>query len=338
MLKSSIALFVLLLAFDVAPSGSCGNNNNNGGGDANKKAERPLDENTNIAAASPTPDRAGNQNMETEFKVLSGGNHSSIEGGFVVVARDAETYQELRALDANLPEQTAEFFKTNAVVAAFLGERNTGGYAVNVRRVEGGVVSVTASSPAKGGIVTQVITSPFKIVAVPVGEGGRLEVIADEAYTRGMRMFKVTSGEFTMSGGIAGRSEQFRLGGTLRVGKLGKIMTVEFALRSAGEGKARELKTIASGVASDVSPQSGARAAGEQKGFVLANVDAGSLVDYPRSALRATVQFNSNDKLAIMFQSQPSNVADGFMGTGKLEAVASAVTNSPGAPKRRSEQ
>ncbi|MEJ7576457.1 MAG: protease complex subunit PrcB family protein [Pyrinomonadaceae bacterium] len=335
MLKSSIALFALLLAFDLAPSGSCSNNSNSG--DANKKSERPFSENGNVAVASPTPERAGNQNMGTEFKVLSGGNHSSIEGGFVVVARDAETYRELRALDAKLPEQTTDFFKTNAVVAAFLGERNTGGYSVNVRQAEGGVVSVTASVPAKGGIVTQVITSPFKIVVVPVGEGGRLDVSADEAYTRGMRMFKVTSGEFTMSGGIAGRSEQFGLGGTVRSGKLGKIASVEFSLRSAGEGKARELKTIASGVASDVSSESGARAAGEQKGFALASVDAGSLVDYPRSPLRATIQFNPNDKLTIMFQSQPSNVADGFTGTGKLEAVA-ATTNSPGAPKRGSEQ
>ncbi|MBA2503650.1 MAG: protease complex subunit PrcB family protein [Pyrinomonadaceae bacterium] len=334
MLKPSIALFALLLAFDVAPLGSCGNNSNSG--DDNKKGERPFNENGNVAAASPTPERAGNQNMGTEFKVLSGGNHSSIEGGGVVVARDAETYRELRALDANLPEQTAEFFKTNAVIAAFLGERNTGGYSVNVRRAEGGSVSVTASAPAKGGIVTQVITSPFKIVALPVGEGGRLEVSASDAFTAGMRLFKVTAGEFTMSGGIAGRSEQYGLGGTLRVGKLGKITTVEFALRSTGEGKARELKTIASGVASDVSSESGTRAAGEQKGFALANVDAGSLVDYPRSPLRATIQFNPNDKLMIMLQSQPSNVADGFMGTGKLEAVA--ATNSPGAPKGRSEQ
>lgn len=37
MLKSSIALFALLLAFDLAPSGSCSNNSNSG--DANKKVK-----------------------------------------------------------------------------------------------------------------------------------------------------------------------------------------------------------------------------------------------------------------------------------------------------------
>ncbi|MBA2339952.1 MAG: protease complex subunit PrcB family protein [Pyrinomonadaceae bacterium] len=332
MLKTSLALFALLLAFDVAPSGACSGRNDD------RKGERAGNVNGNVAAAEPTPQRAENQSMETEFKVLSSGNHSSVEQPFVVVARDAETYRELRALEPNLPEQTSDFFKTNAVIAAFLGERRTGGYGINIRRAEGGGVLITSSSPAKGGIVTQVLTSPSKIVVAPIGNNGRLDVSADEAFTTGMRLFKVTSGDFTMSGGIAGRSVQFGLSGTVRIGRLGKVTSVVFALRSADEGKARELKTIASEIASDMSQEIPARAqAGEQKGFVLANVDAGSLVDYPRSPLRATVQFVGNDKLTITFQSQPSNVADGYTGMGNLQGIA--IDNpSSGAPKGRSEQ
>lgn len=326
MLKTGFTLFALLLAFDVASVKSC----------VTKEADRSAaNENRNVNGAPP-PERAENQKMEGDFKVLVSGNHSSVEQPFVVVARDAETYRELRALETNLPEQTADFFKTNAVVAAFLGERRTGGYGINVRRAEGGGVLVTASSPAKDGIVTQVLTSPSKIVVVPVADSGRLDVNADEAFTTGMRLFKVTSGDFTMSGGVAGRSLQFGLGGTVRIGQLGKVVSVAFALRGADEGKARELKAIASEIASDVLPVTKTSAAGEQKGFVLAKLDAGSLVDYPRSPLRATVQFVGNDRLTISFQSQPSNLADGFTGIGSLEAVA--ASNPPAAPKGRSEQ
>lgn len=60
----------------------------------------------------------------------------------------------------------------------------------------------------------------------------------------------------------------------------------------------------------------------------LAHVDAGSLVDSARIPLRATGKFiNNEDSFSLVFESLPPDIADGFSGKGKLEAVA--TTPSP---------
>src|ERR1700682_3518686 len=63
-----------------------------------------------------------------EMKVLAEGYHSAIINSFVAVVRDAEAYAALVKLDGNLRKLDEDFFKSNAVIAAFLGERKTGGY------------------------------------------------------------------------------------------------------------------------------------------------------------------------------------------------------------------
>src|SRR5256885_9485503 len=68
-----------------------------------------------------------------DIKVLAEGFHSKITKPFVAVVRDAETYAALTRLDENLPKLDADFFKESVAVAAFLGERNTGGYSVEIR-------------------------------------------------------------------------------------------------------------------------------------------------------------------------------------------------------------
>src|SRR5712692_2369133 len=103
----------------------------------------------------------------SEPKVLAEGFHSSITRPFVGVVRDFETYEALVTLDGNLPRLDEEFFKTNIVVAAFLGERNTGGYSVEITRGEGRIY-VVERVPAKGVMVAQMITSPYKIVSLSV--------------------------------------------------------------------------------------------------------------------------------------------------------------------------
>src|SRR5207247_341740 len=69
-----------------------------------------------------------NQETSTSaIKVLAEGFHSSVTHPFVAVVRDPETYTELLKLDANLPKLDSVVFRSNALVAAFLEERNTGG-------------------------------------------------------------------------------------------------------------------------------------------------------------------------------------------------------------------
>ncbi len=61
-------------------------------------------------------------------------------------------------------------FKKEMVLAAFMGEQNSGGYAVEIKDAveEKGklVVTVVERSPGPGSIVTQAITNPFHLVAV----------------------------------------------------------------------------------------------------------------------------------------------------------------------------
>ncbi|HYY58559.1 MAG TPA: protease complex subunit PrcB family protein, partial [Pyrinomonadaceae bacterium] len=199
----------------------------------------------------------------------------------------------------------------SAVVAAFLGQRRTGGYGVEITRAADGTVRVAEKTPPKGSMTTQVLTTPYEIVSLPVEDETPLKLDVDKAWREGARPYKVTSGEFTMSGGFAGRSENFRLEGNLMVMRHANLATLVFDLKSAGGTKARELKEAATGVVR----------AGEE--VRLARFNAGSLVEPPANLLSAKGQFSDNESgLTLAFESLPSTVADGYQGTGRLSAVA----------------
>jgi len=99
---------------------------------------------------------------DNENMVLAEGSVSPINTSFVGVFRDAETYAALRAQAVNLPELKADFFKSNIVIAAFLGERNTGGYSIATAQQPNGQIRIAEKAPPKDAIVAQMITSPFK--------------------------------------------------------------------------------------------------------------------------------------------------------------------------------
>jgi hypothetical protein len=117
------------------------------------------------------------------IKVLAEGFHSKITKPFVAVVRDTETYAALRKLDGNLPKLDADFFEENVVVAAFLGERHTGGYSVEItpNAIE---INVLEKKPGKGVMVPQMITSPFKIVSLhgATNAAVRLNLFVDETW------------------------------------------------------------------------------------------------------------------------------------------------------------
>src|SRR5712691_7781134 len=102
----------------------------------------------------------------TDLKILAQGIQSRIQRAFVAVVRDAQTYGELRKAEPQLPKLDEEFFESNVAVAAFLGERNTGGYSVEITR-ESDRILVTEKKPGKSAMVAQMITSPFELVSVP---------------------------------------------------------------------------------------------------------------------------------------------------------------------------
>jgi len=252
----------------------------------------------------------------SEPKVLAEGFHSSITRPFVGVVRDVETYEALVKLDGNLPRLDEEFFKTNIVVAAFLGERNTGGYSVEITRIEDGRIYVVERVPTKGVMVAQMITSPYKIVSVSLGGASPLRLDFADAWWQKMRPYRVSSGNFTMSGGFAGMKKQFGLEGQVWVMHQDNFVTFAFEIFSHELTENRSLEGFETGVI---------RSKGE---IAIPKMPADSLIDSPNSGLKATGAFSEADNtLSLSFVSLPSMIADGYSGMGNIEAKI--VVSSP---------
>ena len=270
-------------------------------------------------AQTPLPTPTGENQVETklsgEIKELAAGGYSSVKESFIVVARDAETYARLKALNEGLPEFGADFFKSNAVIAAFLGQRRSGGYGVRITRDgAGGGLRIAEKSPPKDAMVTMSLTAPFQIVSVAVGEESSLALELDATWQAAARPYKVETGEFTRSGGFAGRPEKSILTGNIRIMRHAQLATLFFALQGTGAGEgAHALRDTATGT---VTPDGG---------LILARLDPGSFVPPPRNPLRGQGKFSDNENLlSLTLEVIGVKVNDGYGGQGKLEATATA--------------
>jgi hypothetical protein len=241
-----------------------------------------------------------------EMQVLAEGSHSEMRKPFVAIAREPGVYSQLQKLAPVLPHLLDDFFKDRIVVAAFMGERNTGGYSVEIVRAPDGLVRVAALRPDKNAMVTQVITSPFKVVSVPKNPWRGLNV--ESLWQESADLYRVTVGNFQISGGFAGRRVDFGLTGDLRVLREGKLATFFFDLRNADGTKPRNLKEATTGIVADSQ-------------ITIYMMDPGSLVESPHSDVSATGRFSKNSRiLSIDFTSLPTLIADGYGGRGNLEA------------------
>jgi hypothetical protein len=269
------------------------------------------------SGATPSPVHETGQSAASEIKVLAEGPQSNIQDSFVAVVRDAETYAALRKLDGMLPELKADFFDTDAVVAAFLGERRSGGFGVEITR-NGSAINVVERQPGKDSMVTQMITTPFKVVSVAGGAKSPLSLTVDRAWQQRLSPFSVNSGQFKMSGGVAGYSREFKLEGELRVMVEGRsLVTIVFAVRGSDPAKKRSLIESATGVLT------------KDGQITIGKMPAGSLIDTPNSGLKATGQLsNSDGKVALNLVSLPLMFTDGFGGMGTL--TATIMTSRPG--------
>lgn len=314
-IHASLLLVVMSLAANGAGAAGCG---------AKSQSQKP--QKNSSASETPTPAAEGEKVAGSEIKVLAEGAYSKVQDAFIAVARDAETYAALREYAGNLPEQSADYFEKNAVVAAFLGQRRSGGYGVEIAQASKGHLRASERTPPKGSMTTQALTAPFKIVSIKVSDEGHgidegpIIVEADAAWQGAMRAYRLTGGAFKTGGGFAGRFENLKLEGEFRIMRQGKLATVFFNLKGTGGAKARALTETATGIVQDGGS------------ITLPRLDPNSLVDMPRGALRATGRLTENEsKLALTFDSLPTIVADGYSGTGNLEAVATAP-----APAKRS--
>lgn len=312
-IRISLAVLALSLGMNGAGASGCGTKRS----DTTQSAKQAENKNVPVKPEGEEVDKSVN----VEIKTLAEGSYGKVTNAFVAVARNLETYATLRELAGNLPQLNADFFNQNIVVGAFLGQRPTGGYAVEIALTKDNRLRVSQKSPPAGSMTTQALTAPFKIVSVQSTEERPVAIEIDAAWNNETRPFRVSSGEFTTGGGFAGRIERLQLSGDIRVSRLGKMATFVFDLKSSGSAKPRALRDAATGIA------------GDNGSISAAIVDAGSLVDFPRSALGIKGSFTENEaRLSLSFASLPSNVSDGYSGQGKLEAAATA----PPPPKKTS--
>ena len=242
-----------------------------------------------------------------DLKVLAEGFHYANTNPFVAVVRDKETYDALRQHDASLPKVDAEFFKSNIVIAAFLGERNTGGYSVEISREAAGQIRVAEKAPGKGMMVPQVITSPFKVVSMPTTGTPAVSLSLGEAFQQRGQLYRISSGTFTVSGGFAGRTETFQLAGKLQITRIANLVTVGFAIVSRGTTRERMLRDIATGLVTE-------------NAISISRLSHGSLLDTPSGDLHVKGTFIEKNRVNLDFDSGPVTVPDGYSGKGSIEA------------------
>ena len=248
-----------------------------------------------------------NNGPTADLKVIAEGSVSPVKTPFVGVIRDAETYAKLRGISPNLPELNQQYFQSSLVIAAFLGERNTGGYSVAISREPSGQIRIAEKAPRKDAIVTQMITSPFRVVSMTTNGTTAVQLSLDERFKHTAQLYRISEGSFMTSGGFAGGSDSYQLSGKLQVTKLYPLTTIGFAVVSSGTTRERTLRDVATASIKD-----GA--------LVISGISHGSLIDPPSGDLQVRGRFREGNKLLLEFTTGPVTVPDGYAGTGTIQA------------------
>ncbi len=102
-----------------------------------------------------------------------------------LVARNQREWERIWRYSAGTrmprPEVPEIDFNAHMIIAVFMGQRSSGGYAVTIDSVtekENHVeVRYTTRSPGPGDMVTMALTSPYHIVVVPAGKAGNVRFI-----------------------------------------------------------------------------------------------------------------------------------------------------------------
>ncbi len=257
-------------------------------------------------STKPMNDKPTAESVSGEIKIIAEGFYGTVETPFIFAARSAETYEQLRKLVENLPPASEIDFTKAAVVAAFAGTKNTGGYSVEIQRAAD-KISVEVVEPPKDAITTDALTQPFVVALVPLDEGKTLPLEASVNWKNAMQNYKITSGEFKSSGGFAGRLKKNNAEGTFGVLSFGDYITLVFNLSGKGAGANLRLTETASGVT--------------KNGKIdLARLDAGSFAEGPKPPLKVSGTIKGNI-ISLTFEPLPFRAADGFQVGGKIEAV-----------------
>ncbi len=251
-----------------------------------------------------TADTPTNNQLESSIKILAEGTYSKIESPFVFIARSKETYAQIRNLVENLPAAAEINFDKQAVIAAFAGMRNKGGYSVDIKRT-GGKIAVELVSPPKGAMVTMALTQPFKVALVSVEPENELLLALSANWTNAAQNYKIASGEFEYSGGFAGIRKQFAVEGTIGVLTFDDLITFVFNLSGKNADKNRKLTETVSGTIKEGKVE-------------IARLNVGGFSEGPKPPDKVSGTL-ANDKLSLIFEPLPAIARDGFSAGGKIE-------------------
>ena len=151
---------------------------------APKAPEPPAAPSANQATPAAAPD-APPPVQALSFSTLQKGANSGVAERKAVLMTDEAGWKanwvQANARQVPAPEAPALDFGQQSVVAVYMGEQRTGGYAIEITGVElvGGTlkVAVKQTRPGPGAIVTQALTQPFHMIRIPkVPAGTKLEV------------------------------------------------------------------------------------------------------------------------------------------------------------------
>ncbi len=114
---------------------------------------------------------------DNSFTIIHKSNIGGSEKPGHLLIQDNETYikfiESLKLDESEYANFLEVDFKTKNILVLFQGQKNSGGYAINVESVrnEDKTIFIKKNEivPKKGEIVTTVITSPFCIVLIPKG-------------------------------------------------------------------------------------------------------------------------------------------------------------------------
>ena len=114
------------------------------------------------------------------FNVVLSGAHSSVENGKVSLIKDESDWRQIwilaRGNEDPLPDMPEIDFRSEYVIAAFMGQRSSAGYKIEITDIEkkGKILKVNISNYETPGMLP-VVTRPYTLVRIPKGDY-RLEV------------------------------------------------------------------------------------------------------------------------------------------------------------------
>lgn len=118
---------------------------------------------------------ATSKKVDMDFKILYSGQNTTIEGSDYLLVDNNQKYidviKELNINEDSYNKLLDIDFTKNNICILLLGQRNTGGYSIEVqsmKKIKGILyIDKKENTPAKGEMVTMALTNPYCIVVIP---------------------------------------------------------------------------------------------------------------------------------------------------------------------------